>query len=449
MKEKLAVLFLLSSYTLSAQLTITPGARFSVAGGTQLTLQNADFINNGNFTAGNGIISFTGNASSSIGGNQPIQFSEIEINKTNNNSVILQRAITVTNRLLFTAGFLNLNNFNADLSTTGHLDGESENTRVIGPNGGEVLFNVNLNSPTGSNPANLGIFITTNQDLGNVTIKRGHQSQANNPGTGMSVLRYYEILPTNNTNLDATLRFKYLDGELNGLDENSVEFFESENNINWTQLGFTSRDVTANFVEKRGISTFKRFTLFEPGNVLPVRFILFNARCEENKVFITWKTAQEQNSSHFDIERSVDGIRWTMIGDHPAAGNSNTERSYFFTDNNPLQNGFYRIAEYDLDRRVQYSSILRSSCNNANGFRLWPNPVREMVFVNIVTDNQSQANIKLFDSKGALVKEQRATLLQGSNQLSVDMRSIANGVYSLYVDWNHGQIQKTMQIIKQ
>lgn len=84
----------------------------------------------------------------------------------------------------------------------------------------------------------------------------------------MSVLRYYEILPTNNTNLDATLRFRYLDGELSGLDENSIEFFESENNINWTRLGFTSRDVTANFVEENGISTFKRFTLFEPNNGL-------------------------------------------------------------------------------------------------------------------------------------------------------------------------------------
>src|SRR4030095_256811 len=171
MKSQLLILLmLLSTYMLPAQLTITPGAQFSIIGNMQLAIENADFINNGNFTSGNGMISFTGNAFSNISGSQPIQFSGIEINKTNNSSVLLQRTIGVSQRILLSSGFLNLNSFNADLGTTGHLDGEKEDARIIGPNGGEVLFNVNLNSPTGSNPANLGMFITADQDLGNVII---------------------------------------------------------------------------------------------------------------------------------------------------------------------------------------------------------------------------------------------------------------------------------------
>ena len=164
---------------------------------------------------------------------------------------------------------------------------------------------------------------------------------------------------------------------------------------------------------------------------------------------ITWKTAQEQNSSHFNIERSVDGIRWSVIGNLPAAGNSSIETSYSFTDSNPVQNGYYRIGEYDLDGRVQYTSVLRSSCNTSDVFNLWPNPVHDMVFINIVAGNESQAMIKLFDNKGALVKLQKATLLQGSNQLSVDMRALANGIYSLSADWNNGQMKKTIQVLKQ
>jgi hypothetical protein len=449
MKSQLLILLmLLSTYILPAQLTIAPGAQFSAAGNIQVTLQNTDFVNNGNFAAGNGMISFTGNAFSNISGSQPIQFSEIEINKTNNSSVLLQRTIGVSQRILLSSGFLNLNSFNADLGTTGHLDGEKEDARIIGPNGGEVLFNVSLNSPTGSNPANLGVLITSDQDLGNVIIKRGHQSQVNNQVAGNSVFRYYDILPVNNTNINARLRFKYFDGELNNLDENSIIFFESPDAINWTSLGFTSRDVVANFVEITGINSFRRFTLFNDNNALPVRFVFFNANCQGNKVALTWKTAQEQNSSHFNIERSVDGISWTVINSLPAAGNSNTEHSYSFTDNNREQNSFYRIAEYDLNGSVQYSSILRSSCNAADVFKLWPNPVRDVVFINIVTGNESQAVIKVFDSKGALVKIQSATVLQGSNQLSVDMRSLANGVYSLSIDWRNHQMKKTVQILK-
>jgi hypothetical protein len=47
-----------------------------------------------------------------------------------------------------------------------------------------------------SNPANLGIFITSDKNLGNVTIRRGHQSQPNISGSGNSILRYYDILRT-------------------------------------------------------------------------------------------------------------------------------------------------------------------------------------------------------------------------------------------------------------
>jgi hypothetical protein len=182
---------------------------------------------------------------------------------------------------------------------------------------------------------------------------------------------------------------------------------------------------------------------------LPVHFILFNVNCEGSNVLITWKTAQEENSSHFDIQRSPDGIHWTVIGNLPASGNSIIEKSYSFTDNDPVQNGYYRIVENDLDGRLQYTNTLGSSCSAADVFSLWPNPVRDRVFINIVTGNESRATIKLFDSKGALVKVQAATVLPGSNQLSIDLRSLASGVYSLSAEWNNGQTKKAVQVLKQ
>jgi hypothetical protein len=446
--NSLLLLSFLSVYTASAQLVITSGAQVSLTGNTKLTLQNTDLVNNGSFAAGNSMVTFTGNAASSISGSQPVQFFEMEMNKSNLSSVILQRPIGITQRILFTSGFLDLNGSNADLGSTGHLDGEQENSRVTGANGGEVLFNVQLNSPTGSNPANLGIFITSNQNLGNVTIKRGHQSQTTIPGNGNTILRYYDLIPTNNTNPDATLRFSYFDGELNNLAENSLVFFNSSNTINWSNLGFTSRDAAANFAEKTGISSFGRFTLSSIATVLPVRFILFNAKCEAGKVLVTWKTAQEQNSSHFTIESSTDGFHWNVIGSLSAAGYSDAEKSYSYTDNNPAQNGFYRIAEYDLGGIAHYTNTIRSSCNIAETLKVWPNPFHDVLFVTIVAANDSQAAIKVFNSKGALVKVQSTTVLQGTNQLSIDMSSLANGAYSLSIDWNNGQMKKTVQVIK-
>jgi hypothetical protein len=452
MKSKL-LLFLLSSLlcscTLSAQLTITPGTQFSVSGDARLTLQNTDLVNNGNLQfATNSTVLFTGNASSSIGGSQPLRFFTMEIAKNGGQSVVLQKKIAAISEVTFITGFLNLNGFDLDLESTGDLVQERGDSRIIGPNGGIVMISANLNAPVNSNPGDLGVLITSPQNLGNVTIKRGHQSQNGN-GITSSIFRYYDISPANNSNLNATLRLNYFDEELNSLNENSLVFFKSENTTDWSTQSFTSRDAIANFVEKNGINSFSRWTLSNLNNPLPLLFTLFNARCDGNKVIISWKTAQEQNTSRFDIERSNDDIHWSVIGHLPASGNSSGEKSYLFTDNNPVQNAQYRIAEYDLDGRIQYTSIIRSSCNITDVFSVWPNPLHEMIFLNITTSNESQATVKIFDSRGALVKMQKSTVLAGSNQFRIDTRTLPNGVYSLHADWNHGQIQKTIQIIKQ
>ena len=132
MKAKFSILFLLAYCNIvSGQVTITPGAELYLSGNAQLTLSNTDLVNNGSFVAGNGTVSFTGNTNSSISGSQTIQFYELAINKTSGTSVILQRMIGITQQISFTAGFLNLNNYNADLGTTGLLNGELDRKSVV------------------------------------------------------------------------------------------------------------------------------------------------------------------------------------------------------------------------------------------------------------------------------------------------------------------------------
>ena len=446
MKGKILPLLLLSSYTISAQLTITSGAQFSLTGNVQLTFQNADLINNGNFAAGNSTISFTGRIPANIRGSQPIQFFELRINKTNDASVLLQHDISVSQRVFFSSGFLDLNGFNADLGTTGHLENEQDNSRVTGANGGQVVLSTTLNAPSFENPGNLGAIISSTQNLGNVIIKRGHQAQSGS-GLTTSILRYYDIIPANNVNLNAVLQVTYINAELNGQAENALVFFKTDDGFNWSNQGFSSR--IPNFVSKNGINSFSRWTLSNDNSPLPVLFILFNAKCEESKVVLTWKTAQEQNSSHFNVERSSDGNHWTVLGSLPAAGNSLIEKSYSFTDFNPLQGGIYRIAQYDLNGTLHYTSILRSLCGTPDLFNLWPNPVHDNIFINIGAANGSQATIKIFDSKGALVKAQAANVLPGINQMNINIKSLPNGPYTISVDWNNGQTRRITQLIKQ
>jgi hypothetical protein len=172
---------------------------------------------------------------------------------------------------------------------------------------------------------------------------------------------------------------------------------------------------------------------------LPVEFTFFNTRCGNGKVLLTWKTAQEFNSSHFNIERSANGSGWSAIGTVPAAGNSTTEQTYQFTDNAPLPDGLYRIAQHDLDGNYKYSVTIHSSCDGTENMKLWPNPAQSMTWINIVTQAASMVNIRLYDSKGAIVYTQKANLSPGSNQLPVPLHRFSNGMYEVVVELMNGK----------
>jgi hypothetical protein len=183
--------------------------------------------------------------------------------------------------------------------------------------------------------------------------------------------------------------------------------------------------------------------------ILPVQFVFFNANCEDNNVLLRWKTAQELNSSHFSIERSRDGINWTSIGNQVSAGTSNSERNYSFVDHSPLPEGYYRIAEFDLDGKVQYTGTIRSACHTPALFRLRPNPVRDLVYIDLTAAENSMARLQVFDSKGALVRMQENVVLAGQNQLSLDMKDLTSGLYTISVYLKNGKFSKTVQVVKQ
>lgn len=443
------LLVLLLIKTTQGQLYISAGGQVRMLGNAQLTLQNMNLLNNGNFSPGSGLVSFTGNNSSGISGSQTTVFYDVEINKDNGREVIMQAPVDILNEVRFASGNLNLDGNILQLGTTGSLLGEKESSRIVGSNGGQVLYSTVLNGSNAANPANLGLIISTSQNLDTVLIRRGHQSQVNNYGTGNSVLRYYDIAPAHPVSFSATLRITYFDGELNGINENGLVFWNSTDNLHWRNEGFTSGNITLNYIEKTGVSSLGRWTLSSSNNALPVKFTLFNLNCDGNKVIITWKTAQEQNSSYYNIEKSMDGIGWIVIGTVPAAGYSNTERSYLLADNYPAEKSYYRIAQYDNDRRVTYSNTLKSSCSMKEFFTVWPNPFTDRLVINLGTDRQSMATIKIFDSKGALVKKQAAMILHGLNQLTVHTETLPAGAYTLSAVWHNGQEKRGVQLIKQ
>jgi len=180
---------------------------------------------------------------------------------------------------------------------------------------------------------------------------------------------------------------------------------------------------------------------------LPLRYISFNAELNNDKtVSLQWKTADETAIDHFEVETSPGGSTWSKLANIVPQ----SSHEYFFIDLSP-QSGenYYRIKAVGTDGKIFYTAIKLVVLGNKIQFLLFPNPAHDVVFINIVNHRESLVTIRIFDSKAALVKLQQASVLQGNNQLRVDIGSLANGIYTLSADWNEGQTKESVRILKQ
>lgn len=102
--------------------------------------------------------------------------------------------------------------------------------------------------------AGLGALIQTNANLGSTTITRTFAPSSNPTG----IYRGYQISPTNNTGLNASLVFNYDDSELNGLTEADLTLYESANGTTWVELGGIL-NTTNNTLTVEGLNAFPHY----------------------------------------------------------------------------------------------------------------------------------------------------------------------------------------------
>ena len=244
-------------------LHLTPGANIRSLGGGYLVLDDMHIMNDGSFkqAPGEGFVKFTGGATVNLSGNGLTRLDEVLMSKMGMAVLNLQTNITVVSKVNFSGGLLNLNNSILDLESSGIFTSESEISRAFTTGSGYIQVAGDLNSPVSVDLGNLGAMITSTANLGMTTIRRGHAIQTAVYGSNHSIRRYYDIVPTKNQNLKATLRFYYFDAELNSIPETSLHQWKSKDNINWDFVGADARNTADNYVEKISINKFERWTL--------------------------------------------------------------------------------------------------------------------------------------------------------------------------------------------
>ena len=184
-------------------------------------------------------------------------------------------------------------------------------------------------------------------------------------------------------------------------------------------------------------------------DVLPVQFVAFKAELQNGKVLVSWSTAQEQNASHFDVERSTNGRDFTKIGSVKANGNTGSLSNYSFSDNNPVVGiSYYRLRQVDLDNRFVYTktAIIRNE-SRSKAFSVWPNPVIDNANVTLQSDKNQNLNLRVVDYNGRIVRSQVVNATKGVNQVTVNFTGLTKGMYIIQVTGDN--LNLTEKVIKQ
>ncbi len=197
------------------------------------------------------------------------------------------------------------------------------------------------------------------------------------------------------------------------------------------------------------IQTGTGFTAFSPFGVasspilaLPIHLLYFDAVRDGLNVKLSWKTTNESNLSHFEIQRSYDGTNFVTVMNQLATNNS-IGFQYLANDlNNTLQSKiYYRLKTIERNGSFSYSRIVFIKNNKFNSITIAPNPASKFINVNLPIALES--TITIFNVNGKVVFNKKATL---QNE-QINMEQWSNGMY--YIKIQNKQETYTEKIIKQ
>lgn len=211
--------------------------------------------------------------------------------------------------------------------------------------------------------------------------ERGTKGNGNAMGNAKRIQRTWEIGKANaNGGAGVDFVFEWEVKHKKNLDvtRTKLNHYNSTQN-KWEFASHSSIERGVSFLQVNGYSGgFSPFSIGEEGlEPLPVTLSKFTATYRNPIVSLEWETTQEEQSSHFEVQRSADASDWNELGSVAAQGQSFVKVNYEFTDLFPQPEvNYYRLKQVDLDGQFAYSNIRIVWQTGQNDIltHLWPNP---------------------------------------------------------------------------
>ncbi|MFK7931897.1 MAG: hypothetical protein AB8G22_00215 [Saprospiraceae bacterium] len=153
---------------------------------------------------------------------------------------------------------------------------------------------------------------------------------------------------------------------------------------------------------------------------------------------LTWSTSFEDETSVFIVEKSVDGIEFEEIGNVNAAGDSDDLKDYNFLDIMAKSSRiFYRLKQVDNDATFSYTDIVTVNLKYQNNFmiaRMSAIATQGEFAVTIDSFEDGEMTYSLNSVRGEQILEDKMLIINGLNDLEVDLKDQRVGLYKLSLE---------------
>ena len=452
-----------------AGIFINNGTHLVCEGGVQVSLKG-DFLNNGFYTSSTEMLVLSGVSEQEIGGSGSTTFYGLKLN--NASGVLLSSNLTVTDELILTDGLLDISDANLTLGVgISQIQGDPSASNMIVTSGLGALRKRYSASPVSGDSDAFTFPLGSNTsvaeyspivmdfeaaDFGPEAYLSVQSTPDKNPffnsGITTYLERYWTVEPNDISDYNYEIKLYYVDDDVqNGsLTEGDLRPVKYSGD-SWYQPEGLSNDfpdaidqgsafvfTSSNYMVWGGLTTFSVFGGAGGSNQpLPVELILFNGQCFEDIVRLNWSTESESNSAYFDVEKSQDGVEWSVVHSEIAAGNSLAQIDYEFIDlDKNLGDIYYRLNQVDIDGNSEYFGPIQLHCaQNESLLMTFPNPSHNEFNIGLKDDLLiGDVSARLVDASGKLIAQKKLKVLAGMNIFPWSIPSLQEGVYFILIN---------------
>lgn len=412
-----------------------------------VNLNYASFVNYN--PANKIIIGGSGNSSIQQLGTAAVLIPNLQMNKSGGTALLLSSPLYISNNLEFINGIINstASNF-LQLNDNATVTGASAASHVNGvvQKAGDDAFNFPIGTATTFNPVAITAPANVNDVFSATYFNTNPHPVYDTSSHAATVARvsgceYWDVKRLNGTsNVSLTFTYDQPCAGPNYITNPANVHIVHWNGTSWEDLGNGGFNGTlSGTVTTAGpVSSFSPFTLASTNiilNPLPLTLLSFTGQRGNNGVTLKWTTTDEKNVSHFEIERSNNGIAFIKLGTVTAASVSGIN-NYVFDDITPKTGtNYYRLKMVDTDGSFEWSKIINLKFSHEPQITIYPVPASATITVQFA--NQFK-HLEIVDMAGRVLFRKNIT----QQTEIIEISALAKGLYFVRLNNDNGIISK-------